>query len=174
MKQFSGGIGTENILGASTLDTDLFPSNLTRPALWVANFNYQFNGTTYERVRGNTEETVLASAVRSATNNSADSINRNARGLYIVFDITAVPGVQTVTLTVTGKDPVSGKYITLLTGAAEVAVATKTYLVYPGAGAAANGVNVVNGFPLPRTWRVTITHSGAGNFTYSVGAMLIR
>ena len=123
--------------------------------------------------RDNVEVTLLASAVRAATTSSADQINYNAKGVYIFFNITAVPGVDTVTLTITAKDPVAGTDEVLLTGAAEAAIASRCYLLYPGAGAAANGVDVVNAFPLPRTWRVTVTHSAATNFTYSVGAAYI-
>ncbi len=126
---------------------------------------------TWDRVRGNTIAEVLSSLVRGATNSSADQINYNARGLHVVFDITAVPGVQTVTLSIEGKDPVSGKYYTLLTGAAEVGVATRIYRLYPGLTAVAN--TTVSDI-LPRTWRVTVAHSGAGNFTYSVGASLVN
>lgn len=141
--------------------------------LYNPSISYAFNESTWDRKRGNTNLTTLASAARTATTNSADQTNYNAKGLYVYFAITAVPGTDTVTLTIQAKGPVAGTYETLLTGAAEVGTATRCYLLYPGAGAAANGVDVVNAFPLPRTWRITITHSGSGSFTYSVGANLI-
>jgi len=129
-----------------------------------------FNGATWDRNRNNQDQTILASAVRAATNNSADFTNYNARGLHLVFDITAVPGVDTVTLTLQGKDALSGKYYTILAGSAQVGVATVVMRVYPGLTAAAN---LTANDILPRTWRVSVAHSGAGNFTYSVGASLI-
>ena len=130
-------------------------------------------GTVFDRLRANQDVTVLASAARTATTSSADQTNYSARGILLHFDISAVPTVDTVTLTITAKSPIDGVYETLLTGSAEVAVAKRAYLVYPGAGVAANGIDVVNGFPLPRIWRVTVTHSAAGSFTYSVGAQYI-
>ncbi len=138
--------------------------------LGVVSHAFNFNGANWDRVRGNTGQTVLASAERAATNSSVDQVNYNARGLHVVFDITAVPGVQTVSLRIEGKDPVSGKYYTMLTGAAEIGVATRVYRIFPGLTAVVNAT--VNDI-LPRTWRATVTHSGAGNFTYSVGASLV-
>ena len=132
-----------------------------------------YNGSNVDPWLNNTEATALASAARTATTNSADLVNYNARGVMVYFSITAVPGVDTVTLTVAAKDPIAGTYETLLTGAAEAGAATKAYLIYPGAGAAANGVDVVNAYPLPRTWRVTVTHSAGTSFTYSVAVAYI-
>lgn len=129
-----------------------------------------FNGATWDRWRNNINVTVLASAVRAATNQSTDQVNYNARGLHVVFDITVAPGVDSVTATIQGKDPVSDKYYTVLAGAAQTAVGTVVMRVYPGLAAAAN---LVANDVLPRTWRVNVAHSGAGNFTYSVGASLI-
>lgn len=132
--------------------------------------NSNFNGATFDRQRGNTDNTLLASAVRAATTPSTDQTNYNGRGILLVFDITAVPGVQTVTLTIQGRDPLSGAYYTILAGAAQVAVSTIVMRVYPGLTAVAN---LTANDIIPRTWRVNVEHSGAGNFTYSVGASVI-
>ncbi len=115
--------------------------------------------------------TILASAVRAASNNSADQKNRDAKGLHLIIDVTAVPGVDTVTFTIKGKDPLSGKYYTILASAAIVGVSTVVLRVYPGLTAAAN---LVANDVLPADWRVEVTHSAGTNFTYSVGAQLIR
>lgn len=112
----------------------------------------------------------LISGVRAATNQTADQTNEHSGGIVVTFDITAVPGATTVTLSIEDKDPVSGKYVAVLTGAAEVAVATRQYTLHPGIVEAANSKVAL---PLPRTWRIKVTHSGAGNFTYSVGWCLI-
>lgn len=114
--------------------------------------------------------TVLASAVRAATNNSGPQGNRFCRGGVFVIDMTAVPGVATVTFAVEGFDAISGKYFPIITSAAIVAISTVVLRVYPGLVAAANlTVNDV----LPAGWRVTATHSAGTNFTYSVAAMLV-
>jgi hypothetical protein len=101
---------------------------------------------------------VLASAVRNASTNSADITNYNGSNVLIILNITAVPGVDTITPKIQAKDPVSGSYVTLVTGTAQAANGA----FFTSLPAALLGC-------LSRTWRVNITHSGAGNFTYSVG-----
>lgn len=119
--------------------------------------------------KANLTYSVLASAVRAAANNSDDQLNQFARGASIVIDITAVPGVDTVTFTIQGKDPTSGKYYTILASPALSATGTLVLRIFPGLVAAANAtVNDV----LPRAWRVSVAHSAGSNFTYSVGASL--
>lgn len=112
----------------------------------------------------------VARAPGAAMLNSDDQLNEHCKGLHLTIDMTAVPGVQTVTFTIQGKDPISGKYYTILASAAIVAVSTVVLRVYPSLVAAAN---LVANDVLPRSWRVTATHSGAGSFTYSVAASLV-
>ena len=78
-----------------------------------------------------------------------------------------------MTLTVEIQDPVSGTWLILLQGAALATTGLRTYLVYPGVGVASAGVTGVESRPLPRMWRVTVTHATADSYTYSVGAALI-
>lgn len=110
--------------------------------------------------------TLLASAARTATNAGQDMSNDQYKCLVVVLDLTVVPGGDTVTLTIQGKDVLSGKYYTLLAGSAESGTGTKTYSVCPGITVTAN---VSAAQVLPQTWRVTMTHSAASSFTYSVG-----
>lgn len=132
---------------------------------------YYFNGTTWDRARNNESFTVLASAVRAASNQSADFTNMNARGVSIILNITAVPGVQTITLNVEAKDTLAGVYQTLAFSSAISATGVHIVQVFPGAVETGALTNLyVQGVPLPRTWRVNMTHSGGGNFTYSVTA----
>lgn len=113
----------------------------------------------------NTEGTAFTSAVRTASGNSADLINASNKGVHVVIDMTAVPTVETVTFTIEGKDPLSGKYYDILVSSAIVAVSTVVLKVYPGITVAANlSVSDV----LPNTYRIKTTHSASGNFTYSV------
>lgn len=113
--------------------------------------------------------TVLASAVRSASLNSADLKNYAGRGVTLTVDVTAVPGTDTVTFTLQGKDPASGKYYTILASAAVSTTGTFQLRVYPGLTAAAN---LTASDVLPLDWRVAVSHSAGTNFTYSVGAQL--
>jgi hypothetical protein len=87
----------------------------------------------------------------------ADQVNANGRGVKVVIDITVAGGTPTLTVTIQGKDPVSGKYYTILTSAALAAVATTVLTVYPGAPVSAN---VSANDALPRDWRIIWTVGG--------------
>jgi hypothetical protein len=129
-----------------------------------------YNGATVDQVRGNLDNiTVLASAARTTTQTQADQTNYNHRGIIVVLDVTNA-GTGSVTLEIDGKDPVSGKYFALLTGAAVVSNSTNVYTVYPGNTVTSN---VSASTVLPRTWRVKVTAGNSNSATYSVGAMLI-
>jgi hypothetical protein len=110
---------------------------------------------------------VTGSAV-TTTQTGADQTNAGFRGVIVVLDMTVV-GTGSVTLSIQGKDTVSGKYYTLLAGAAVTTNSTNVYTVYPGVPATAN---VSANSPLPRTWRVLVTANNANATTYTVGASL--
>ena len=158
----------------STSPIDSFATNsdgqsaLNR-AINVGNFDHRFNGTSWDRSRGNTDITALASAARTATLNSGDLTNYNGRGLHVVLDVTNA-GTGSITLTIQAKDALSGQYYTLLAGAAVTTVSTNVYKVFPGATAVANAA--ANDI-LPRTYRILVTHNNANSITYSVGASII-
>ena len=106
------------------------------------------------------------SAVQSATLALADnSKSSGAIGVKVVLDVTAVPGIDTVQLTIENLDPVSGKYLTVLSAAARVATGTDVLTVFPGAPATAN--ISANDF-ITNKFRVRVIHSAASAFTYSV------
>ena len=115
--------------------------------------------------------TLLASAARTATTSSSVFENREHDSGTFIFDITAVPGVDTVTFSVVGVDPTSGKTWTILAGTAQVGTGTNVYKVGPGLVAAANATSQDR---LPRRFKVTITASAASSFTYSCSAMLAK
>lgn len=121
-------------------------------------------------MNGNLDLAALITATGATTTQTGtDQNNINARGLIVVLDMTNV-GTGSVTLTIQGKDNASGKYYTLLVGAAVASNSTNVYTVYPGAPATAN---VSANSPLPKTWRVLATANNANATTYTVGASLI-
>jgi hypothetical protein len=136
-----------------------------------------FNGTTYDRVRGNTDETLLASAVRSATTNSDDQTNYNGRGVALILNATANPGGgETLSLKVQAIDPVSGGYVDLADAGVVLTAAngTAVLLVYPGVVDSDLGSSIFGkSGVLPRSWRAVVTHSAGGNWTYSLAAAVI-
>ena len=118
----------------------------------------------------NEEIVLLASAARTASAESLDYTNFEARGVKVVIDVTADPASASVVFKIEGKDPASGKYYTLLASAAVAATGTTVLTVYPGIAAT---TNVAASDVLPKTWRVTATHADADSITYSVGASTI-
>lgn len=106
-------------------------------------------------------------AAAAGTYTSDDQLNVSGRSVQVIFDATVATTTSAV-LTIQGKDPVSGKYFTLLAGAAVTTVSTNVYTVGPGATVTANvGANA----SLPLVWRVSIVVTGgASALTATVGA----
>jgi hypothetical protein len=129
-----------------------------------------FNGSSWDRTRGNMDVTVLSSAARTATLQSSDITNYNAKGLHLVIDVTAIAATPSVVFTIQGKDALSGKYYTILASAAITGTGTTVLKVYPGLTGVANSKA---DDLLPRVWRVDATHADADSITYSVGASVI-
>lgn len=101
---------------------------------------------------------ITALAAASAGANGSDLVNSNARGVHVVIDITALSGTTpTLTVTIQGKDAVSGKYYTILASAALNATGTTVLRVYPGLTAAAN---LTANDVMPRDWRVITAIGG--------------
>lgn len=112
--------------------------------------------------------TLLASASRTTTQTSADLINSAGRFLHVILDMTTV-GTASVTVTINGKDPTSGKYYLLLAGAAVTTNSTNVYKVGPGLPATAN---VSANDMVPRVFQIVVTANNANAGVYSVGYSL--
>lgn len=123
-----------------------------------------YNGTTWDRRRNNTEGTLLASAARTASGNSADLTVHNSSKLAVYLDVTAASGTSpTLDVTVKAKDPVSGKYFTIGTFAQKTGVASEA--IFIGGGADVE-------FAV-RTYRIEYVIAGTSpSFTFSVGASM--
>lgn len=116
------------------------------------------------------QDQLFASAVRAATTQTADQVKTNYRGVYIFAKVTDVPGVKTLTFTIQGKD-YDGDYYDIISSTASAATGTVTLKVYPGMAAAANSAASE---ALPDVWRVKVTYSAGGNFTYSIVANTLQ
>lgn len=115
----------------------------------------------------NISGTLLASAARTATISSSDQTNYNGRGVRVFINVSVVPGAApSLVPTIEVKDPVSGVYTAVLTGAAIVAVGHTVLTLFPGVTVAAN-LAVSNA--LGKIWRLTITAGNANSATYSAG-----
>lgn len=146
-------------------------------ALTVGSLSYHNNGTSWEKRRGNVEGTALASAVRNGTTfASPDIVAHNARGVIGFLNVTAVPGTITVNGRFQYKDPISGNYASAPSGGApgfndSVSVSTSVTALLVFQLGNHNSAFTMN---VPRTFRFLVTHSGAGDFTYSVGYTLMN
>jgi hypothetical protein len=98
---------------------------------------------------------------------SEDMRNDFRRGLKLIVDAPA--GTGTITVTIQGKDPLSGKYYTILASAALAVGSTTVLLIYPGATAAAN---LIANDVLPSTWRVSVVIA-TNPVTATIGASII-
>lgn len=124
----------------------------------------------FDRQRNNEATALLASAARSTTQTVATQTNYNGRGVALILNVTAVPGAQSLTLSINAVDTISGATVALGTTAAITATGTYLLTIYPGIAAVANSrVSDV----VPRKWNAVVTASGAGSFTYSLSSTIL-
>jgi len=115
--------------------------------------------------------TVLASAARTASVDSADFYNADGyRGLHLIIDATASAATPSVVFTIQGYSGLGNDYYTILASAAITGTGTTILRVFPGATAANN---LVANDTLPPVWRVSVAAGDADSLTYSVNAALL-
>lgn len=127
-----------------------------------------FSTSVWGQSSPNLSGTIAPSAARTATYTSPDQNNLSYRGVAVIIDITAYTS-GTWTPMIQGKDAASGKYYTILTGAALNSTGTTVLYVYPGMTPV---TNVAASSALPRTWRVVLTGASTPVATFSVGVNL--
>lgn len=116
----------------------------------------------------NIHSTALNVVGSTTTQTSPDYTNEYGCGAEVYLNVTSA-GTGSITLTIQGKDPTSGTYYTVLSGAAIVANSFNKYQVFPGAATTANvSVNDL----MPFKWRIIVTANNANPVTYSVGVTL--
>lgn len=108
---------------------------------------------------------VVFPSVARTTLQSA-TFNTPCKAGIVVIDITAVSGSASLTFTVKGVDPASGKAYTILASAALVAAATTVLRIHPELTAAAN---TIAKDVLPQCVQVSVAVGTADSATYSVG-----
>lgn len=120
--------------------------------------------------------TLLASAARTATVTGDAQYNNEALGILLFIDVTAaaatpsvVPKIQAGFPDTTAPTPTITWVDYFTVAAALTATGDYTYLLYPAILASADGnmTESVN-LPLPRVWRLVLTHADTDSFTYSV------
>lgn len=132
----------------------------------------------FARESENYDEQILASGARTTTQTTGDFTMRWGTGAWFLLNVTANPGgAETLTFALQVKDGNNGAYKTITAFAATAAAANAAYSygIFPGAVVtSAIGNTLVQGLPLSRQYRVVVTHSGAGSWTYSLGAMYVK
>lgn len=102
---------------------------------------------------------VNITAAGAGTVTTNDLQNVTGAGLTVVVDITAITGTTpTLTVTIQGKDAASGKYYTILAGAALNATGTTVMRIYPGI--TQTNTNVLASFTVPEWFRISYTIGG--------------
>lgn len=158
--------GTQPVSGTVTADTELpaaaaladGAANATTPTAGAAQLF--FNGTTWDRQRGNFNTTTGDTGAKTATGNGATQTNYNAVGATVVFNIGAVTGTTpTLVLKLQGSaDGGTTWYDIPGASTASLTASGVTVLqLYPGLTPVANAALSA---PLPRTWRVVWTIGG--------------
>lgn len=110
------------------------------------------------------EQTIYASAARTATPAAVEVNTRRFKSIVVVLDATAITSTPSITIALDRKDNASGKYVNILTSAAIATVSTNTIRFGVGLPVTAN---VSANEPLPAVVRVTITHTNANSITYT-------
>lgn len=119
---------------------------------------------------------LLASAVRTATVSSDTfRVDEDLQGqrLIVFLNVTAASGTGGLTLTVEGYDIASQSWFRMVAGSALITTGKRIYALGNGVSAAAAAdITAAVAAPVPESWRVTVTHGDASNYTYSVGYSL--
>lgn len=119
----------------------------------------------------NTDRGAVAvlTAAGAGTVTTSDLLNPNGSGCTVVVDITAISGTSpTLTVTVQGKDVASGKYYTIISGAALNATGTTVMRVYPGI--IQTDTNVLASKTMPEWFRISYTVGGTSpSVTATIG-----
>lgn len=100
--------------------------------------------------------------------------SQNPIGLILYLNVTAVPGVDTVTAKIQECDESDESFFDFCSALPLAAIGRQKIKVFPATPAVAaslTGCTVQD--VLPANWRLGIQHSGAGNFNYSVGMAIL-
>jgi len=110
---------------------------------------------------------LLDLAARTATVSTPDQTSKSFRGVKLLANVTAVAGGENVVFTIQGKDPISGKYYSILSTPEITSTGLVVLTLHPSIVTLAN---VAFNNILPDTWRAVATHSAGGAHTYQLAA----
>lgn len=114
--------------------------------------------------------TLFASAARTATATGTTQYNNEAKGIILTVLSTAVTATPVVTPKIQYSPDNGTTWIDYLVITTAIGTAANfSYLIYPVVDASADGAMTESfSLPLPRVWRLVLTHGDADSITYSV------
>lgn len=173
----SAALRASSGVGLLTSSTGGSADGLTTTGTLAVNTNYSrlFNGASWDRQRANSNATILPSAARTVTTNSADQTNYNGRRMLLLLNVSAQAG-GSITPSLQVKDSISGNYMTVWAAtAAQTAVGIYAYYFADGAAAGGGGAftEVRPAGLSSRDWRLVVTHNNASSITYSASAAVL-
>ena len=149
-------------LAAALADATSNPTTAT-----MSSDSMVFNGTTWDRLRGNTTSIAIAdTGVKTASFSGATQTNYNNVGAYIWILCGTVSGTTPTLVTVLQWSPDDGTTFYDITSATTAVTATNAsigYQVYPGVNATWNVSTTASKVlisALPRTWRIRYVIGG--------------
>lgn len=176
-----GGVGQFTVPFTQTVTID-YDVNATKDELYIylsarpiAADNASASTTRVAASLLAVEGVALASAARTSSVQSSDIIVPGHRGIALYLSVTTASGTGGLSVTVQGKDPLSGLYANINTPPPAIIAATGAtpayYLIALGAsgGAAVQATSA----EIPRTIRVNVTAGDATNYVYGVGYALL-
>jgi len=188
------GGGSITVDGTVTGDTELAAAaaaaddaaNPTIPQ--VGALNSLYNSTTvdssWDRERNNWSEWPFPNDCYTyeapVTGETVKMTNYNAKGAYIVVNITGIGAGQTLTVKGYINDydgagaEASDQMECIWASAALTPTGRHTYIIYPGVGAAAQDVVATVSYPLPRLWAIGVTVVNNEPITFSIGVHYIN
>jgi len=155
-------VGTDVVESDAPIGRLVYPTD-SRPRLWSE------TDSTWFRQHANDNITILASAARTASEDSATFDNPNHRAAHFVINVTAITATPSVVFSIEAFDVASGIFYPILTALAITSVGTTVLKV--GMGFTPVPDLTANNL-MPFRYRVVATHADADSITYSVGANL--
>ena len=150
-----GQVDTELPTASALADS---ATNPTAPS--IGSLGSMFNGTNWDRQRGNFASATGDTGAKTATGSGATQTNFNARGAIVVFNVGTVSGTSPTCVFKLQGSADGGTTWFDIPSAATPAISASGVValaVYPGVTPAANAAV---SYPLPRTWRVVWTLGG--------------
>lgn len=125
--------------------------------------------------------TLANSATRSADQVFEPGVDLTPfRGAILVVDVTGTSGdgTQDLQVDVQFDDPASSNTPVILSDTfSDGATGTRVYAIYPGIADGQASYDAIEETPLPHNWEVNaqvLQGGGSGDFTYSIGAILLQ